>query len=146
MTLGIIIELIKASSPSVIVFSSFAEKILTKIPLALDIVKRQADKEIIQEISVKLNKAKKLKWLKEKEQSDQKKNSTLAFLNSLVNKDQSISSSQKKEKLALIQEFTDEQNHTKSSSEVPETLCCKITFVRDFCLRFPFSYTPFYRK
>ncbi len=95
---------------------------------------KQADKEIIHEISTKLNKAKKLKWLKEKQETDKKNDNTLAFLNSLINKDQSISSSQKKEKLALVKEFANEKSNIKNASEVPETLCCKITFVKKISL------------
>jgi len=95
---------------------------------SLDIVKKQSDKEVIKEISSKLNKAKKMKWLKEKEEAKQKNTKTMAYLNSLISKDQSLSKDDKKDKLALIEEFANEKSHKNKISEVPEVLCCKITF------------------
>jgi len=95
---------------------------------SLDIVRTRSDKEVIKEISTKLNKAKKMKWLKEKEESKQKNTKTLAYLSSLIYKDQSLSKDQRKDQLALIEEFAHEKNNKNKISEVPEVLCCKITF------------------
>ena len=72
---------------------------------------------------------KKMCWLKDKENSRQKAAETSAFVQELIFLDINLSDEDKREKVAFFEELIEEKRNNTHSQEIPDTLCCKITFV-----------------
>ena len=86
-----------------------------------------ADRETKETLQVKVSRAKKVLWLKEKEHAEDKSVETAAFAKNLIAKDTSHSNDKKREMEALLNTFVAENK--KYTQELPEPFCCKITFV-----------------
>lgn len=68
-------------------------------------------------------------YLKENEQSEQKKFETTQFVKNLIHNDTQTSTQEQSEMIKLFESFV---NENKESFEIPEEYQCKITFVAIF--------------
>lgn len=89
------------------------------------------DKEIRNELIMKLKKAKKILWLKNKETIQQKKTHTSKFIEKLLDKN-NANETDKQEYKSLFDKWSSETMGCYQV-EIPEFLQCKITFVISFC-------------
>jgi len=85
------------------------------------------DVSIKSELETKVQKARKIDWLKDYQSTKKKKESTMDFINKLIDKD---TKSKKKLKFDPKEAFNSfcKENSWNTQSEVPEYFCCKITF------------------
>lgn len=95
----------------------------------MSLVQGGSDRETKETIQLKVSRAKKVLWLKDKEHAEDKAAETAAFTKKLIANDNSHSSEDKREMEALFNSFVTE-NKKKYIQELPESFCCKITFVK----------------
>ena len=89
----------------------------------------QSGKRAISQLEAKVNRANKIFYLKEHGEQLQKQNQTKLFIEQLITKDKTQSEEQKNITKDLMNLFINERDDHKAQ-DVPETLTCKITFVK----------------
>ena len=81
------------------------------------------------ELQMKYKKGKKILWLAEKEVKFEKQNALRKYINNLISVDGEADVNTKNEMLSELNKIFDNENDKLKNYEIPEYMCCKITFV-----------------
>ena len=88
------------------------------------------DEQIKDELRIKVKKSNKILWMKEREEKLIQITEMKSFINDLIKKDDISVNEQKLEHLTCLNEMMEEKSSSNCNNfEVPEYMCCKITFV-----------------